>query len=110
MPLQQLPHMPPWGVLGMMAKFGPLARREVCDELSGVVERLITHLHWLVGSAAMLVAVEEALAAVEVVNVVDAMGAAFVFVTGAVVVLLVLLLEQSFAIFGGHPTKGMPKL
>ena len=97
---QQLPHRALGGYLGMMAKFGPLARRAVCAELRWVVERLFTHLPWLVvcaamvGGATMLVAVEEVVAVVEAVDVVGAMGAAVVVVTVSVVVLLVWLLND----------------
>ena len=62
------------------------------------MERLITHLPWLldgatmVGGAAMLVAVKDAIAAVVVVCL-GAMGAAVVVVNGTIVVLLVWLLE-----------------
>ena len=74
------------GYLGVMAKLGPLARRDVCAELRGVLERLITHLCLLVEVAAMLV---DAVDIVDAVEVVGAMGAVTaVHVVGTVVVLL----------------------
>ena len=81
----------------MMAKLGPLARSEFCAELRGVVERLNTHLCWLVcgatmvDAAAMLVAAKDAVDAAEVVGIEGALGAVVVVVTGTVVVLLVWL-------------------
>ena len=67
---------------------------------------------WLVVPLCWCV-LEGVVEAVEVVDVVGPLGpmcAAVVVVTGTVVVLLVWLLDQSFAVFGGHPPKGMPKL
>ena len=33
-----------WGCLGVMAKFGPLARSEACSGVSGLDDKLMTHL------------------------------------------------------------------
>ena len=84
------------GCLGVMAKLGPLESSEVCAELRGVLERLMTHLSWLVGAtvvggAAILVAVEEVATAVVVVGVVGAMGVVTVVVAGTVVVKTILI-------------------
>ena len=76
----------------MMAKLGPLARSDVCAGLRGV-ERLITHLYWLVSDAAILVAAEDAVEVVGVVGDLSTMGAVVVVVAGTAVVLLVWLLN-----------------
>ena len=82
----------------MMAKLGPLESNEICAELRGVLDRLMTPLLWLVGAtvvggAAILVAMEE----VVPTGVVSALGAVSVVVTGTVV--WVWSLELTFAVF-----------
>ena len=95
-----------------MAKLGPLESNEVCAELRGLLERLMTLLSWLagatlVGGVAILVAVEEVVTTALDVGVVGVLGAETAVVAGDVGK-TVWLLEQTFAAFtvltvvGGH--------
>ena len=58
-----------------------------------MVERLITHLCWLVHGATMLVAAKDAVDGVDDVGALGAVGTVVVVVTGTAVVLLVWLLN-----------------
>ena len=108
--------LPPWGCLEIMAKLGPLVRRETWAELRGLLDRLITHLSCLdhvagVGGATMLlhatmlVDVEEVVVA-EVVGTVGALSNVFEVVTAAEV--LVWSLELVF-VHRGYPSKDLWK-
>ena len=71
-----------------MAKLGPLARREVCGELRGELDRLFTHLCLLVEGAAMLQDALDTVDAVEVVGAMGAVGAVTIAVVASTVVVL----------------------
>ena len=76
----------------MSAQFGPLDSSEVCVELSGVLDKLMTHL-WLVfeGATGLLVGLE--VVVVEAVVVVGMLELVVVVVVQLVVVSLVGVVE-----------------
>ena len=78
----------PWGYLGVTAKFGPLARRENCDGLRGLDDKLMTHfLSKIEEATGLLVVVLEAVVVVVLVVVTFVVVVVDVIVSGRSIVI-----------------------